>query len=184
MAGKRVLVTGAGGFIGHHLCTYLVRNGYWVRGADQKRPQYSATDAHEFLMLDLRDADNCVAAVDGTEEIYHLAADMGGIGFISSQHANIARNNTLMNIGMLEAARLCQADRFLYSSSACVYPHHLQTDSRRSTAARDRRVAGSTEEGNGLEKLYAEKLCEYYSADFGLNVGCAVSQCLRSSWHI
>jgi nucleoside-diphosphate-sugar epimerase len=170
MSGKRVLVTGAGGFIGHHLCTYLVDKGYWVRGADQKRPQFSDTDANEFLMVDLREADNCVAAADGVDEIYHLAADMGGIGFISSQHAVVARNNTLINIGMLEAARRCHASRFLYSSSACVYPHHLQTSADVVPLRESDAWPAEPEEGYGLEKLYAEKLCEYYAEDFGLDV--------------
>ena len=110
---QRILVTGAGGFIGHHLTSYLVNKGYWVRGADQKRPEYSSTAANEFLVMDLRDPANCMAAANGVDEIYHLAADMGGIGFISSQHATIARNNTLLNTGMLEAARRVGATRFL-----------------------------------------------------------------------
>lgn len=167
---RRVLVTGAGGFIAHHLTSYLVNKGFWVRGADQKRPEYGDTDAHEFFVMDLREPENCLAAADGVDEIYHLAADMGGIGFISSQHASIARNNTLMNIGMLEAARIVGAKRFLYSSSACVYPHYLQTSPDVDPLREDDAWPAQPEEGYGLEKLYAEKLCEYYAADFGLPV--------------
>ena len=166
MSSKRILVTGAGGFIGHHLTTYLVQRGYWVRGADKKRPEYSGTDAHEFLVGDLRDAKNCLAAADGIDEIYHLAADMGGIGFISSQHASIARNDTLMNIFMLEAARVKGAQRFLYSSSACVYPHHLQTSPDVAPLREDDAWPAAPEEGYGLEKLFGEKLCQYYMEDF------------------
>lgn len=168
MTGKRILVTGAGGFIAHHLSSYLVKKGYWVRGADQKRPEYSGTDAHEFYVMDLRDSKNCVAAAEGVDEIYHLAADMGGIGFISSQHAEIARNNTLMNIGMLEAARINRAKRFLYSSSACVYPHHLQTSPDVVPLREEDAWPAQPEEGYGLEKLFAEKLCQYYSEDFAI----------------
>ena len=170
MSNRRVLVTGAGGFIGHHLCNFLVRKGYWVRAADQKRPQFSNTSANQFLDLDLRDAKNCRIAAEGVDEIYHLAADMGGIGFISSQHATIARNNTLMNLGMLEGARLSGVDRFLYSSSACVYPRHLQTSADVIPLRELDAWPAQPEEGYGLEKLYAEKLCQYYTEDFGLNV--------------
>lgn len=170
MSSKRVLVTGAGGFIAHHLSSYLVKKGYWVRGADQKRPEYSDTDAHEFFVMDLRDPKNCIAAADGVDEIYHLAADMGGIGFISSQHAVVAHNNTLLNIGMLEAARIAGAKRFLYSSSACVYPHHLQTSPDVVPLRETDAWPAQPEEGYGLEKLFAEKLCEYYSQDYGLPV--------------
>ena len=168
MVHKRVLITGAGGFIGHHLTSYLVDKGCWVRGADQKRPEYSGTDAHEFFVMDLRDPTNCIAAAEGVDEIYHLAADMGGIGFISSQHATIARNNTLLNIGMLEAARAVGAKRFLYSSSACVYPHHLQTSPDVVPLREEDAWPAQPEEGYGLEKLFAEKLCEYYAEDFGI----------------
>ena len=170
MSSERVLVTGAGGFIGHHLCTYLVRRGFFVRGVDQKLPEYGPTAAQEFMVLDLREPENCLTVANGISEIYHLAADMGGIGFISSQHAIVARNNTLINIGMLEAARISHVDRFLYSSSACVYPHYRQTSADVVALREDDAWPAQPEEGYGLEKLYAEKLCEYYAGDFGVPV--------------
>src|SRR5688500_281214 len=101
--GGRALVTGAGGFIGHHLVSYLKDHGYWVRAVDIKEPEYEASRADEFQVADLREFDNCRAAVDGTDEVYQLAADMGGIGFISANHADVGRNNVLINTHMLEA---------------------------------------------------------------------------------
>src|SRR5208283_2575089 len=102
---NRVLVTGAGGFIGHHLVSFLKMQGYWVRGADLKPPEYAASDADEFLQTDLRRWENCIEATRGVEEVYALAADMGGMGFISAHHAEILHNNSLINIHTLEAAR-------------------------------------------------------------------------------
>src|SRR5579864_1633121 len=93
---QRVLVTGAGGFIGHHLVTYLRNLGYWVRGVDLKYPEYSATDAHDFKILDLRRWENCQQAAEGMDEVYALAADMGGMGFISCNQALILHNNSLI----------------------------------------------------------------------------------------
>ena len=165
---KKVLVTGAGGFIGHHLVSALVEKGYWVRGADQKRPEYGLTEATEFMKVDLRDAANCLAATADMEEVYHLAADMGGIGFISGAHAEIARNNTRINLGMLEAARLSGTKRFLFSSSACVYPLHLQTSADVTPLREHEAWPAQPEEGYGLEKLFCEKMCEYYQEDYGL----------------
>ena len=101
----RVLVTGAGGFIGHHLVSYLKERGYWVRGVDLKHPEYEASAADEFEILDLRRWEDCLKATDSIDEVYALAADMGGMGFISSHHAQILHNNSLINLHTIEAAR-------------------------------------------------------------------------------
>lgn len=106
MSQTPVLVTGAGGFIGHHLVTFLRGKGYWVRGVDIKYPEYSEVDADEFEILDLRRWDNCLQATRGIDEVYGLAADMGGMGFISSHHSQILHNNSLINTHTLEAAHV------------------------------------------------------------------------------
>ncbi|HWV41641.1 NAD-dependent epimerase/dehydratase family protein [Pseudorhodoplanes sp.] len=162
------LVTGAGGFIGHHLVSYLKANGYRVRGVDIKRPEYGESDADEFLVLDLREAANCLAATSRMNVVYHLAADMGGIGYITGSHAEISRNNSLMNIHMLDAARQERVDSFLFSSSACVYRHDLQTSPDVTPLREEDAWPAEPEEGYGLEKLYMEKLCQYYREDYGL----------------
>src|SRR5690349_5809376 len=124
----RVLITGAGGFIGHHLTKYLVDRGYWVRGVDVKEPEYEATAANEFMLLDLSNADNCLKATKGIDEVYGLAANMGGIGFIETNKAVIVRDNTLINMHTIEAARENGVKRYLYTSSACIYPGYKQKE--------------------------------------------------------
>ena len=165
----KVLVTGAGGFIGHHLVKYLRERGRHVRGVDIKLPEFESSAAAEFELLDLRRFDSCVIAARDVEEVYHLAADMGGIGYITASHAGIARNNTLINTHMLEASRINGVKRFLFSSSACVYPQHLQSNAEVAPLAEDDAWPADPEEGYGLEKLYMEKLCQYYREDFHLD---------------
>jgi GDP-D-mannose 3',5'-epimerase len=164
-----VLVTGAGGFIGHHLVAYLVDRGYRVRGADLKLPEYGASAAYEFQLCDLRSLDDCLAVTAGIDEVYHLAADMGGIGYISSSHALITTNNVLVNTNMMRAAHQNDIGRLLYSSSACVYPQYLQCEANVVPLREEDAFPAQPEEGYGLEKLFAEKLCQYYSEDYGLS---------------
>ena len=163
-----VLVTGAGGFIGHHLAKFLAAKGQRVRGVDIKHPEYAPTAAHEFELLDLRNIANCLLATRDVTEVYHLAADMGGIGFITGNHARITSNNTMISVHILEAARRNGASRFLYASSACVYPQHLQKSPDVTPLREETAWPADPEEGYGLEKLYTEKLCQYYGEDYGM----------------
>lgn len=164
----RVLVTGAGGFIGHHLVKSLVGRGYWVRGADIKEPEYEPTSAHEFEILDLRKSENCVRAMRDIDEVYGLAANMGGIGFIETNKAIIVRDNTLINLQSIEAARASGIKRYLYTSSACVYPGYLQKQTDLSPLKEEDAYPADAEDGYGWEKLYMERVCRHYREDFGL----------------
>lgn len=166
---ERVLVTGAGGFIGHHLVTYLKQRGYWVRGVDIKYPEYTPVDADEFEILDLRRWDNCLEATRGVDHVYALAADMGGMGFISANHGLILRNNALINLHTMDAARVHGVERYLYTSSACIYPDYLQEDANVTPLKEADAYPASPQDAYGWEKLFTEKLAEYYTSDFGLD---------------
>ncbi|MBN2386554.1 MAG: NAD-dependent epimerase/dehydratase family protein [Anaerolineales bacterium] len=164
----RVLVTGAGGFIGHHLVTFLRQKGYWVRGVDLKPPEFSEVDADEFEILDLRRWDNCLQATRGIDEVYGLAADMGGMGFISAHHSEILHNNSLINIHTLEAARVNGVKRYFYTSSACVYPEYKQTEADVVPLKEEDAYPAQPQDAYGWEKLIMERLCTHYREDYGL----------------
>jgi GDP-D-mannose 3', 5'-epimerase len=163
---KRILVTGAGGFIGHHLVSRLKTEGYWVRGADLKHPEWEDTLADEFEIVDLRKWEDCVRASGDIDYVYNLAADMGGIGYITVSHADIAHNNILINAHMLEASRINSVSRFLFSSSACVYAQYKQNNPDIAPLREEDAYPADPEPGYGWEKLYSEELCRYYRQDY------------------
>jgi len=168
MPNPKILVTGAGGFIGHHLVTLLKQQGHSVRGVDLKHPEYGATAADEFLLRDLREPNAAREATAGVDHVYALAADMGGMGYISANHATILHNNAMINLNTLEAAKQNGVSRYLYSSSACVYPEYKQTDADVTALREDDAYPAQPQDAYGWEKLITERLCQHYREDFGI----------------
>ena len=165
---ERFLVTGAGGFIGHHVVKYLVSQGHWVRGVDVKHPEYEPSAANEFQILDLRRWDNALTATQGINQVVQLAADMGGIGYISFHHGESAHNNVLISTHMLEASRVNGATHFFFSSSACVYPQSMQNSPDVTSLREEDMMPADPDEGYGWEKLFTERLCHYYADEYDI----------------
>ena len=164
----KVLVTGAGGFIGHHLVSYLRKQGHWVRGVDIKHPEYAATDANEFVIRDQRDPAAALASARGVDHVYALAADMGGMGYISSNHARILHDNTIINFNTLDAAHASGVARYLYTSSACIYPEYKQTETSVTPLKEEDAYPAQPQDAYGWEKLITERLCAHYRDDYGI----------------
>jgi GDP-D-mannose 3', 5'-epimerase len=168
---RKVLVCGAGGFIGGHLVKKLRREGYWVRGVDIKRHEWSPDAADEFLQLDLRVEENCKAAltVDGGtfDEVYQLAADMGGMGFIHSAETEIMHNSVLINIYMTDWGARLNVPRYFFSSSVCVY-RDMQPGEPEMTEAEA--IPAHPDNEYGWEKLYSERVALAYERRCGMQV--------------
>lgn len=168
---KRVLVTGAGGFIAHHLIRKLKKEGCWVRGVDIKYPEYSDTLADEFKILDLRDKSKCMEAAMMPKgffgEVYHLAADMGGMGFIHKAECEIMRNNALMDLNMIDAAVQGQTERYFFSSSVCIYRDMAAGESE---LKEEEAYPAQPDNEYGWEKLYAERVALAYGRRYGIKV--------------
>lgn len=169
---KRAVVCGAGGFIGGHLVRRLKGEGYWVRGVDIKEHEFAPTTADEFLLLDLREPANCEQAValpgDGRpDEVYQLAADMGGMGFIQSAECEIMRNSALINIHMVDAAARARVPRYFYSSSVCVYRDMRPGEPE---LTEDHAYPAQPDNEYGWEKLYAERVATAYARRYGTAV--------------
>lgn len=168
---EKILVAGAGGFIGHHLARFLKQKGYWVRGADIKYPEFSQkNEADEFKLLDLRDFRNCLEAVKGIDKVYQLAANMGGIGFITTVKADVVRDNILINTNMAEVCRLAGVKRLFFSSSACIYPKYKQESPEVSPLKESDAYPADCEDGYGWEKLLSERMYKNFYEDYGLEV--------------
>lgn len=167
----KVLVTGAGGFIGSYLVKYLKSLGYCVFGVDLKYPEFDETAADQFYLIDLRNFRNCMLALhSGFDEVYNLAANMGGIGFIETHKSEIVHDNSLISLYMLEAAYKSNVKKFFYTSSACVYPRYKQNtiDLEKSTLKEEDAYPADPEDGYGWEKLYTERMCRHYTEDCGM----------------
>jgi nucleoside-diphosphate-sugar epimerase len=169
---RRALVCGAGGFIGGHLVKKLKREGYWVRGVDIKHHEFARTQADQFLLLDLREPENCCQALTLPDagifdEVYQLAADMGGMGYISVAEREVLHNNALINIHMTHAAAQVGVPRYFFSSSVCVY-RDMEPDDPELTE--DQAIPANPANEYGWEKLYAERVAMAYGRHYGMKV--------------
>lgn len=167
---KKILITGGSGFIGSHLSNYLRNKGYWTRCVDIKPHEWGELNCNEFVQGDLRDAKFTLDMCQGMDEVYALAADMGGMGYISQHHVDIMCNNTLININTLNAARAHHVGKYLFTSSACVYNEDMQEEDAMPLKEEDAFPAQPAE-GYGWEKLYTELLCYYYMKEFAGQTG-------------
>ncbi len=168
---NKILVTGAGGFIGHHLVRFLKKKGYWVRGVDIKYPEFSSKDeADEFLLLDLRFLDNCLKATEEIDEVYALAANMGGIGFITFHTSDVLYDNVCINANTAEAAKQNGVKRLFFSSSACVYPTFKQENPDVTALKESDAYPAFPDNEYGWEKLFSERLYKSYSDFYGVRI--------------
>jgi len=167
----RVCVTGAGGFIASHLARRLKAEGHFVRAVDWKENEYMPTDSFcdEFVNLDLRWPENCAKAVEGFDWCFNLAADMGGMGFIQSNHSRILFNSTMISFNVAEAARKAGCKRFWFASSACIYPEYKQLKEDITALKEEDAWPAQPQDAYGLEKLMTEELLMHYDADFGMD---------------
>lgn len=171
MSKKRVLVTGAGGFIGHHMVRFLKKKGYWVRGVDIKYPEFSSpTEADEFLLLDLRQLQNCLISTAQIDSVYTFAANMGGMAFVTFVKADVMRDSALININMAESCRVNKVKRIFYSSSACVYPEYKQLETETAPLKETDAYPAQPDTAYGWEKLFSEILYKSYESDYGLEI--------------
>jgi GDP-D-mannose 3',5'-epimerase len=168
---KKALVCGAGGFIASHLVKKLKREGYWIRGVDQKAPEFAETLADDFLLLDLQERKNSDLALRLEEgkfdEVYQLAADMGGMGFIHSAECEIMRNSALININTIHSAAKADIKRYFFSSSVCVYRDMKHGEPEMSE---DKTYPAMPDNEYGWEKLYAERMAMAYGRRYGMAI--------------
>src|SRR5580658_3838107 len=172
MKDKGILVCGAGGFIGGHLVRRLKAEGSWVRGADIKRHEYSESAADDFVLGDLCDQNVAQGVVDGMDEVYQLAADMGGAGYIfTGEHdAAVMHNSATINLNILEFGRHAGVKRFFYSSSACIYPERNQLNPDNPVCSEDSAYPAAPDSEYGWEKLFSERLYAAYARNYGIEV--------------
>jgi len=171
--GKRAVVTGAGGFIGSHLVKRLKKEGFWVRGVDLKYPEFSPTDADDFIIGDLRDPHTCKHAIDQKfDEVYQLAADMGGAGFVftGENDADIMHNSATINLNLLDVCHKRNIKRIFYSSSACMYPEYNQLDPDNPKCSEDSAYPAAPDSEYGWEKLFSERLYLAFHRNYGMEV--------------